>query len=75
MITTHGGAARESFSSQPEIRQTGADTFQVTDPTDYGWAKRAIVSGTRPVTRGHARLWVITSIMPVPSRLAGYGRS
>jgi hypothetical protein len=27
----------------------------------------AIVSGTRPVTTGQAKIWVITSILPVPS--------
>jgi hypothetical protein len=55
-----------SFSSKPVIRQTGPDTFQVTDPTDPVRAKMAIVSGIRPVTTGQAQLWVITSIMPVP---------
>lgn len=55
-----------SFSSKPAIRQTGPDTFQVTDPTDSVGRKMAIVSGTRPVTTGQAQLWVITSIMPVP---------
>jgi hypothetical protein len=55
-----------SFSSKPAIRQTGPDTFQVTDPTDPVRPKTAIVSGTRPVTTGQAQLWVITSIMPVP---------
>jgi hypothetical protein len=56
-----------SFSSQPAIRQTGPDTFQVTDPTDPVRAKTAIVSGTRPVTSGPAQLWVITSIMYAPA--------
>ena len=56
-----------TFSSQPIIRQTGSDTFQVTDPTDPVRARMAIVSGTRPVTTGQARIWVITSILPVPS--------
>jgi hypothetical protein len=53
-----------SFSSQPTIQQTGPDTFQVTDPVR---ARMAIVTGTRPVTTGQAQLWVITSILPVPS--------
>jgi hypothetical protein len=52
------------FSSRPTIRQTGPNTFQVTDPVR---GKAAIVSGTRPVTTGQAQLWVITSIVPVPS--------
>jgi hypothetical protein len=52
------------FSSRPTIRQIGPNTFQVTDPVR---AKVAIVSGTRPVTTGQAQLWVITSIVPVPS--------
>jgi hypothetical protein len=52
------------FSGQPTIRQIGPNTFQVTDPVR---AKVAIVSGTRPVTTGPAQLWVITSIVPVPS--------
>ena len=56
-----------TFSSQPIIRQTGSDTFQVTDPTDPVRARMAIVSGTRPVTTGQAKIWVITSILPVPS--------
>ena len=55
------------FSSQPTIQQTGPDTFQVTDPTDPVRPRMAIVAGTRPVTTGQARLWVITSISPVPS--------
>jgi hypothetical protein len=56
-----------TFSSQPTIRQTGPDTFQVTDPTDPVKARTAIVSGTCPVTTGQAKLWVITNILPVPS--------
>jgi hypothetical protein len=55
------------FSSQPTIQQTGPDTFQVTDPTDPVRPRMAIVAGTRPVTTGQARLWLITSISPVPS--------
>ncbi len=55
------------FSSRPTIRQTGPDTFQVTDPTDPVKPKMAIISGTRPVTTGQAQLWVITTIMPVPN--------
>ncbi len=55
------------FSSRPTIRQTGPDTFQVTDPTDPVRPKMAIISGTRPVTTGQAQLWVITTIMPVPN--------
>jgi hypothetical protein len=58
------GAWAHTFSSQPAIRQTGPDTFQVTDPV---MARTAIVSGARPVTTGQAKLWVITSILPVPS--------
>ena len=61
------GAWAHTFSSQPAIRQTGPDTFQVTDHTDPVRAKMAIVSGARPVTTGQAKLWVITSILPVPS--------
>jgi len=61
------GAWAHTFSSQPTIRQTGPDTFQVTDPTAPVKAKKAVVSGTRPVTTGQAKLWVITSILPVPS--------
>jgi hypothetical protein len=56
---------RASGLGQLTIRQTGPNTFQVTDPTDPVKAKTAIVSGTRPVT-GKARIWVITSILPVP---------
>jgi hypothetical protein len=56
-----------TFSSQPTIRRTGPDTFQVTDPTAPVRPRMAIVSGARPVTTGQARLWVITSIVPVPS--------
>jgi hypothetical protein len=56
-----------TFSSRPTIRQTGPDTFQVTDPTDPVRARMAIISGTRPVTTGQAKLWVITTILPVPS--------
>ena len=55
-----------SFSSKPAIRQVAPDTFQVTDPTDPVGPRRAIVSGTRPVTTGQAQLWVITSITLVP---------
>jgi hypothetical protein len=61
------GAWAHTFSSQPTIRRTGPDTFQVTDPTDPVKAKTAIVSGARPVTTGQAKLWVITRILPVPS--------
>jgi hypothetical protein len=56
-----------TFSSQPTIRRTGPDTFEVTDPTAPVKPGMAIVSGTRPVTTGQARLWVITSILLVPS--------
>jgi len=59
------GAWAHTFSSQLTIRQTGPNTFQVTDPTDPVKAKTASVCGTRPVT-GKARIWVITSILPVP---------
>lgn len=41
------------------VRQTGPDTFAVTQPAT---GKHATITGTRPVTVGQARLWVITSI-------------
>ena len=41
------------------VSQTGPDTFKVTEPAT---GKQAVVSGTRPVTVGAARLWVITKI-------------
>jgi hypothetical protein len=44
--------------TKPVVRQTGRDTFTVTEP---GTGKQATVSGTRPVTVG-AQLWVITKI-------------
>ncbi len=63
-----------TFSSQPTIRRTGPDTFQVTDPTDPVRARMAIVSGARPVTTGQAKIWVITSILPVPADPPAHGR-
>jgi hypothetical protein len=41
------------------VRQTGPDTFKVTEP---GTGRQAVITGTRPVTVGMAELWVITKI-------------
>jgi hypothetical protein len=41
------------------VSQTGPDTFKVTEPST---GRKAMISGTRPVTVGMAQLWVITKI-------------
>jgi hypothetical protein len=45
--------------TSPTVRQTGPDTFTVTEP---GTGKQVMISGTRPVTVGTAQLWVISKI-------------
>ena len=45
--------------TSPTVRQTGPDTFTVTEP---GTGKQVVINGTRPVTVGTAQLWVISKI-------------
>lgn len=45
--------------TSPVVSQTSPDTFKVTEP---GTGKRAVITGTRPVTVGTAQLWVISKI-------------
>src|SRR5215831_13420930 len=47
------------WSGSAHVRQTGPGTFEVTRP---GTSQAAIVTGTRPVRTGPARIWVITHV-------------
>ncbi len=45
--------------TSPTVKQTGPDTFKVTEP---GTGKQVVINGIRPVTAGTAQLWVISKI-------------